>query len=98
MTACFSLVSTARSTPLTIWVPSSSATCRFLISSNATDLVLFSYCRVGASADGAASPRLVVSYPDRSHTRPRDDPLLSSPHALRNRHLGAPDPPARPAP
>src|SRR5919201_2730367 len=36
MTACTSLVSTVRSTPLTISVPSSSATCRFLSSSFAT--------------------------------------------------------------
>src|SRR5262245_23160763 len=36
MIACFWFRSTARSTPLTISVPSSRATCRFLISSSAT--------------------------------------------------------------
>src|SRR6185312_7486413 len=36
MIACFSFVFTSRSTPFTISVPSSSATCRFLISSSAT--------------------------------------------------------------
>src|SRR6478752_3553084 len=37
MIACTSFVSTSRSTPLTISVPSSSATCRFSSFSNATD-------------------------------------------------------------
>src|SRR6185369_12972759 len=36
MIACFSFVFSERSTPLTISVPSSSATCRFVISSSAT--------------------------------------------------------------
>src|SRR5215475_14662235 len=37
MIAWVSFVFTARSTPLTIWVPSSSATCRFFSSSSAID-------------------------------------------------------------
>src|SRR6478752_8469869 len=98
MIACFSFVLTVRSTPLTIGVPSSSETCRFLISSNPTDLSP----RLVVSRQGrcgrAASPRLLVSYPDPSRSRTRVDPLLQSRHALRNRHLGAPDPPARAAP
>ena len=54
MIACFSFVSTDRSTPLTISVPSSSATCRFLISSNATDSVLASVTTYGIeNPDGA---------------------------------------------
>ena len=52
MIACFSFVSTARSTPLTIAVPSSSATCRFLISSSATVFVP----RFASAGAGGARP------------------------------------------
>ena len=66
MIACFSFRSTARSTPLTISVPSSSATCRFLISSKAT--VFSTLCVVKRPAEPVSAPLRAAILAERSRT------------------------------
>src|SRR3954452_8256435 len=72
MTACTSFVSTSRSTPLTISVPSSSATCRFSSFSNATRYASFprncgAFAPRGPTETSLARPPLLP--PDRVETR-----------------------------
>src|SRR6266516_6715572 len=90
MTAWTSFVSTARSTPLTISVPSSRATCRFLSSSSAN------FVRP-RSKEKWRIPRPFVTYDSRP-LRPAlpgvhgGKTLLCSAHARLDRTLGARDP------
>src|SRR5256714_5543858 len=72
MTACTSFVSTSRSTPLTISVPSSSATCRFSNFSSATRYASFpqnsgAFAPPGTTETSLARPPLLP--PDRGETR-----------------------------
>src|SRR4029079_5351243 len=104
MIACFCPRSTSRSTPLTISVPSSSATCRFLISSCA---MRRDNLRKLVTADGTA--RLAHGSPRPSSDRRRanccKEGSLSSPrrvlrcaHALRHLTSRAAHPARRPPP
>src|SRR5204863_3250876 len=64
-TACTSFVFTARSTPLTILVPSSRATCRFFSSSSA-NFVTSPY----VEGSGLKQPLVASSYPSPARLRP----------------------------
>src|SRR5919108_638240 len=90
MTAWISFVSTARSTPLTISVPSSSETCRFFSSSSA--IAPF------ANQAGFYARRPEPSYQRRQARREAPKPLLRWAYALWNRASRAPHlPRCRPA-
>src|ERR671922_1486069 len=87
MTAWISFVSTARSTPLTISVPSSSETCRFFSSSSA--IAPF------ANQAGFYARRPEPSYQRRQARREAPKPLLRWAYALWNRASRAPHLPRR---
>src|SRR5919108_1296822 len=87
MTAWISVVSTARSTPLTISVPSSSETCRFFSSSSAI--------APSANQGGFHARRPDPSYQRRQARREAPKPLLRWAYALWNRASRAPHLPRR---